>query len=154
MTALTALCTLLAVGALLMILGYIAWQGIGSLNFRFLVDIPRPVGEGGGIGNAIVGSLVLLLLSSVFGLPIGICVGVYLSEVGRGRLGGVVRFMLTRAAAVSALTQASSAIKAILYQDGLRITSEQLIVIDESVTFDWAQFREFMAVSLLGGGCP
>src|SRR5678815_5204816 len=94
MTALTALCTLLAVGALLIILGYIAWQGIGSLNFRFLVDVPRPVGEGGGIGNAIVGSLVLLLLSSLFGLPIGICVGVYLSEIGRGRLGGVVRFIV------------------------------------------------------------
>ncbi len=60
MTGATALCTLLAVGALLIILGYIAWQGIGSLNFRFLVDSPKPVGEGGGIGNAILGSLVLL----------------------------------------------------------------------------------------------
>src|SRR5215216_2509679 len=86
MTALTALCTLLAVSALLIILGYIAWQGIGALNVRFLTDVPRPVGEGGGIGNAIVGSLWLLFLSSLFGLPIGICVGVYLSEVGRGRV--------------------------------------------------------------------
>ncbi|HSK30264.1 MAG TPA: phosphate ABC transporter permease PtsA, partial [Candidatus Limnocylindria bacterium] len=78
MTALTALCTLLAVGALLIILSHIAWQGIGSLNIQFLTDSPRPVGEGGGIGNAIIGSLVLLLLSSVIGLPLGICVGVYL----------------------------------------------------------------------------
>src|SRR4029079_15699023 len=82
MTGLTALCTLLAVGALLIILSHIAWQGIGSLNFQFLTDSPRPVGEGGGIGNAIIGSLVLLLLSSVIGLPLGICVGVYLSEIG------------------------------------------------------------------------
>ena len=85
MTSLTALCTLLAVGALLIILSYIAWQGIGSLSFQFLTDSPRPVGEGGGIGNAILGSLVLLLISSVFGLPLGICVGIYLSEVGTGR---------------------------------------------------------------------
>src|SRR5690242_6235982 len=94
MTGLTALCTLLAVGALLIILSYIAWEGIGSLNFQFLVDSPKPVGEGGGIGNAILGSLWLLLLSSVFGLPIGIAVGVYLSEIGRGRIGGAVRFVV------------------------------------------------------------
>src|SRR5205085_10651781 len=94
MTSLTGLCTLLAVSALLVILSYIAWRGIGSLSFQFLTDVPRPVGEGGGIGNAIVGSLVLLLISSVIGLPLGICVGVYLSEVGRGRFTGGVRFMV------------------------------------------------------------
>src|SRR5919112_5279497 len=92
MTGLTALFTLLAVGALLIILSYIAWEGIGSLNFQFLVDSPKPVGEGGGIGNAILGSLVLLVISSVIGLPLGICVGIYLSEVGKGRFTGVVRF--------------------------------------------------------------
>ncbi|HEY2961912.1 MAG TPA: phosphate ABC transporter permease PstA [Pyrinomonadaceae bacterium] len=94
MTGLTALCTLLVVGALLIILSHIAWQGIGSLNFRFLTDSPKPVGEGGGIGNALLGSVWLLLLSSVFGLPVGIAVGVYLSEVGKGRMGGVVRFIV------------------------------------------------------------
>src|SRR6185369_373029 len=85
MTTLTALCTVMAVGALLIILAHIAWQGIGALNWQFLIDRPRPVGEGGGIGNAIVGSLVLLLISAAIGLPLGICVGVYLSEIGRGR---------------------------------------------------------------------
>jgi phosphate transport system permease protein len=94
MTTLTALCTLMAVGALLIILAYIAWLGIGSLNWQFLIDRPRPVGEGGGIGNAIVGSLLLLLISLVIGLPLGICVGIYLSEIGRGRLGGAVRFIV------------------------------------------------------------
>ena len=94
MTSLTAFCTLLAVGILLIILCYIVWQGIGALNFRFLVDSPRPVGEGGGIGNAILGSMVLLTLSSAFGLPIGIAVGVYLSEIGGGRLASVVRFIV------------------------------------------------------------
>jgi phosphate transport system permease protein len=58
------------------------------------VDSPRPVGEGGGIGNAILGSVVLLALSSAFGLPFGIAVGVYLSEVGKGRLTSGIRFLV------------------------------------------------------------
>jgi len=94
MTTLTALCTVMAVGALFIILAHIAWQGIGSLNWQFLTDRPRPVGEGGGIGNAIVGSLLLLAISSVIGLPLGICVGVYLSEIGKGKFGGAVRFIV------------------------------------------------------------
>ena len=94
MTAATLVCTVVAVGILLVILSHIAWQGVGSLNFRFLVDSPRPVGEGGGIGNAILGSVVLLGLSSAIGLPLGIAVGIYLSEVGRGRLAGGVRFIV------------------------------------------------------------
>ena len=94
MTTLTGLCTLLAIGILLIILSYIAYRGIGSLSFRFLVDSPRPVGEGGGIGNAILGSVVLLMLSSAFGLPLGIAVGIYLSEIGKGRFAGAIRFLV------------------------------------------------------------
>ena len=94
MTTATAVCTFVAVGLLLVILSYIAFKGIGALNFQFLVDRPRPVSEGGGIGNAILGSLVLLGLSSAFGLPIGIAVGIYLSEIGKGRLASVVRFII------------------------------------------------------------
>jgi len=94
MTSLTALCTFLAVGILIVILSYIAWQGIGSVTLRFLLDSPRPVGEGGGIGNAILGSLVLLSLSAVLGLPFGIAVGVYLAELGKGRFAGFVRFIV------------------------------------------------------------
>src|SRR5882724_13642514 len=90
MTSLTALCTFVAIGILLIILSYIAWRGIGSISFRFLVDSPRPVGEGGGIGNAILGSLVLLLLSSAIGLPIGISIGIYLSEFGSGKFGSLI----------------------------------------------------------------
>ena len=94
MTTTTGVCTFVAVGILLVILSHIAWQGVGSLNFQFLVDSPRPVGEGGGIGNAILGSLVLLALSSAFGLPLGIAVGIYLSEIGKGRLATTVRFIV------------------------------------------------------------
>ena len=94
MTSLTGLCTLLAVGILLLILSYIAFRGIGSLSFRFLIESPQPVGEGGGIGNAILGSVVLLGLSCLIGLPIGISVGIYLSEIGKGRFAGAVRFIV------------------------------------------------------------
>jgi phosphate transport system permease protein len=94
MTTGTAVCTFAAVGILLVILSHIALQGVGSLNFRFLVDSPKPVGEGGGIGNAILGSVVLLGLSSAFGLPLGIAVGIYLSEIGHGRIAGGVRFIV------------------------------------------------------------
>jgi phosphate transport system permease protein len=93
MTTLTALCTAVAVGMLLVILIYIALQGLGSINLSFLLDSPRPVGEGGGIGNAILGSFLLLLVSSAFGLPLGIAIGIYLSEFGAGRFGSLVRFL-------------------------------------------------------------
>ena len=94
MTTLTAICTIAAVSVLLIILGYIAMQGISSLSFTFLTDSPRPVGEGGGIGNAILGSLVLLLLASGIGLPVGIAIGIYLSEFGAGKFGSLVRFVV------------------------------------------------------------
>jgi phosphate transport system permease protein len=94
MTSLTALCTFAAVAILLIILLYIARQGLGSLNLTFLTDSPRPVGEGGGIGNAIIGSLVLLGLSSAIGIPIGVATGIYLSEFGNGRFGSLTRFLV------------------------------------------------------------
>jgi phosphate transport system permease protein len=94
MTTLTALCTFVAVGVLAIILSYIAMRGIGALNLRFLLDSPRPVGEGGGIGNAIVGSAVLLLLSCIVGIPLGISTGVYLSEFGGGSFASIVRFLV------------------------------------------------------------
>jgi len=94
MTTLTASCTFLAIGILAVILFYIAMRGVSSINLQFLIDSPRPVGEGGGIGNAILGSMVLLGLSCVIGMPMGISVGVYLSEFGTGRFGGLVRFVV------------------------------------------------------------
>jgi phosphate transport system permease protein len=93
MTTLTAACAFLGVAVLVLILGYIAWRGISSLSVQFLIDTPKPVGEGGGIGNAIVGTLLLLALASAIGLPLGITAGVYLSEFGRGWFASVVRFV-------------------------------------------------------------
>ena len=93
MTSLTTACAVFAVALLAIILGYIAWRGVGSLSWQFLVETPRPVGEGGGIGNAIMGTLILLALASAIGLPLGVAAGVYLSEYGGGRFGALVRFM-------------------------------------------------------------
>ncbi|HEX8354141.1 MAG TPA: phosphate ABC transporter permease PstA [Pyrinomonadaceae bacterium] len=93
MAGLTAACAFLVVGLLLLILGYIAWQGVSSLSLQFLIDTPKPVGEGGGIGNAILGTVILLALASAIGLPVGIAAGVYLSEFGSGWFAGLVRFI-------------------------------------------------------------
>ena len=94
LTTLTAFCTLLAISVLAIILSYIAMRGLSAINFRFLIDTPRPVGEGGGIGNAIVGSAVLLFISCLVGIPVGIGTGVYLSEFGASFFGSVVRFLV------------------------------------------------------------
>ena len=93
MTTATAACAFLGVAVLLLILGYIAWRGVSSISLEFLTDTPKPVGEGGGIGNAILGTVILLALASVIGLPVGVAAGVYLSEFGRGRFAGLVRFV-------------------------------------------------------------
>jgi phosphate transport system permease protein len=93
MTSLTAICAFIAVTILLLILGYIAYRGLTSISLQFLTDTPKPVGEGGGIGHAIVGTLILLGLASAIGLPIGIAAGIYLAEFGSGWFGHIVRFI-------------------------------------------------------------
>jgi phosphate transport system permease protein len=93
MTSMTAVCALVAVVVLLLILGYIAYQGITAINWQFLSSEYKPLGEGGGIGHAIVGSLILLSLGSVIGMPLGIAVGIYLAEFGSGWFGHTVRFL-------------------------------------------------------------
>ena len=93
MTTLTAACAIFVVGLLLIILGYIAVRGVASLNLQFLIDTPKPVGEGGGIGNAIVGSFLMTGVASLIGLPVGIAAGVYLAEYGDGWFGHIVRFV-------------------------------------------------------------
>lgn len=93
MTTLTAACAVFAVIVLLSIIFYIAARGTAALNFQFLVDTPKPVGEGGGIGNAILGSAIMTILASAIGLPIGIAAGVYLAELGNGWYGKIIRFV-------------------------------------------------------------
>ena len=93
MTGLTAACALLVVSVLLIILGYIAVRGLTSISLEFLVETPKPVGEGGGIGNAILGSFLMTAVASLVGLPLGIAGGVYLAEYGHSWFGKTVRFV-------------------------------------------------------------
>ena len=93
MFSLTGVCALITVGALFFILGYLVWHGGSSLNWTFLTHLPTPVGEpGGGMANAIVGSAKLLLLASLFGIPVGFLGGVYLAEFGGQVFSAVVRY--------------------------------------------------------------
>ena len=92
-TGLAAGCSVVVVGALFAIFAYLVLKGVGSLNWAFLTQTPKPVGEaGGGMANALVGSVIILGIASLFGVPIGIAAGVYLAEFGRNRLGKLVRF--------------------------------------------------------------
>ncbi len=93
MTTLTAACAVFAIGVLLLIISYIAIRGFSSISIQFLTDTPKPVGEGGGIGNAILGSVLMTSLAAIIGLPIGIAAGVYLAEFGDNLFGKIVRFV-------------------------------------------------------------
>ncbi len=78
---------------LFLILGTVIYHGLAELSWSFLTQIPKPVGEqGGGMANAIVGSLMLLGVASLIGIPLGISTGVFLAEYGRNAFGNAVRF--------------------------------------------------------------
>ena len=90
---LITLAALIVTVPLFLILGTVVVRGLGALNWAFLTQIPKPIGEeGGGMGNAIVGSLLLLGFASMIGVPLGIGAGVFLAEYGRNKFGNVVRF--------------------------------------------------------------
>jgi phosphate transport system permease protein len=73
---------------------YLLINGAGSVNWDFFTKLPAPVGVvGGGMVNAIVGSLELLALAGVIGIPIGVLGGVYLAEYGSARINSVLRFL-------------------------------------------------------------
>ncbi|MFW6138668.1 MAG: phosphate ABC transporter permease PstA [Spirochaetota bacterium] len=77
---------------LFLILVYLVKNGIAAVNFNFLVSLPQPPGEpGGGISNAIVGTFIIIALSSLFSIPIGIFTGIYLYEYPHTRLAYLVR---------------------------------------------------------------
>jgi phosphate transport system permease protein len=93
MTGLAVLTVFIVLAPLIAIFGYLVYRGIGSINWAFLTQTPKPVGEtGGGMANAIVGSLMILGIASVIGVPFGIGAGIYLSEFGQNRLGSAIRF--------------------------------------------------------------
>jgi len=90
---LITLAALIVTVPLFLILATVVLRGLGALNWAFLTQIPKPIGEeGGGMGNAIAGSILLLGYASMIGVPLGIGAGVFLAEYGRNKFGNVVRF--------------------------------------------------------------
>jgi len=93
MLTLTGVCAAVAVSVLFFILGYLVYHGGSSINWNFFTKLPAPVGEiGGGMANAIVGSAKLLLLASLFGVPVGFFGGIYLAEFSNSSIAFVVRY--------------------------------------------------------------
>ena len=94
MVGLTCLAAAVAVVPLVAILGYLLRQGAGSLSISFFTNMPKPVGEvGGGMANAILGTLMLIGIASLVGLPVGIGAGLYLAERRGTTLANLVRFL-------------------------------------------------------------
>jgi phosphate transport system permease protein len=94
MRALTALAAGIVLVPLLLILAFLVYEGASALTPALLVELPKPVGvPGGGMANAIVGTLILVGLAAGLGLPVGIAAGVYLAESRDRRLPGLVRFL-------------------------------------------------------------
>jgi len=93
MLTMTGVCALVAVSVLFLILGYLAVHGGASINWNFFTKLPVPVGEtGGGLANAILGSAKMLLLATIFGVPIGFFGAIYLAEFSGGTTAFIVRY--------------------------------------------------------------
>lgn len=93
MTGVAILTVVLVLAPLVAIFGYLVYRGVGSINWAFLTQTPKPVGEaGGGMANAIVGSMLILGIASIIGVPFGVGAGIFLAEFGRNRFGTAIRF--------------------------------------------------------------
>ncbi len=94
MTGLVGVLSALACLALLLILANLVLKGASSLDLNFFLRDPVPAGQtGGGVANAIVGTLIIVGLAALVGVPVGVGAGLYLAEYGNGRLGWIVRFV-------------------------------------------------------------
>ena len=93
MLTMTGVCAFVAVSVLFLILGYLVYNGGTSISWNFFTKLPVPVGEtGGGMANAILGSAKMLLLATLFGVPIGFFGAIYLAEFSSGSIAFVVRY--------------------------------------------------------------
>jgi phosphate transport system permease protein len=93
MQTVTCTCALLVVVPLCLVFYHVLKSGVGSVNWAFFTQLPKPVGEvGGGMANAIVGTFELLALAAVIGVPIGVLGGIFLSEYGSLGLNWWIRF--------------------------------------------------------------
>src|SRR5271154_482031 len=93
MQAGTFACAILVVTPLALIFYHLIKLGFTSINLAFFTELPKPVGEtGGGMGNAIVGTFILLAQAAVIGVPVGVLGGIFLSEYGGTKLNWAIRF--------------------------------------------------------------
>lgn len=91
---LSVISAFIGISVLFLILGYVIYKGAGGINLDFFTKLPTPVSvTGGGMANALIGSFYLVGLASLFSIPTGILIGVYLSEFGRGPFSSIVRFL-------------------------------------------------------------
>jgi len=87
------LCAIIVVTPLVLIFYHLIKLGFSSINWAFFTQLPGPVGEpGGGMGNAIVGTFILLGQAAVIGVPVGVLGGVFLAEYGSPKSSGWIRF--------------------------------------------------------------
>jgi|RhiMetdeSRZDD1v2_1073273.scaffolds.fasta_scaffold17442_4 phosphate transport system permease protein len=94
MVGITFVAAIVATLPLLFILGHLLKAGASSINLDFFTEIPKPPGEsGGGMANAMAGTLVLIVTASLFGLPVGIGAGLYLAENRGTLIANGVRFL-------------------------------------------------------------
>jgi len=94
MSTLSAVAAVATILPLLLIFAFLLYQGASAINIDFFTRLPKPVGEvGGGMANAIVGSIILVGLAAVLGVPLGFLTGVYLAESRDSRLPWTARFL-------------------------------------------------------------
>jgi phosphate transport system permease protein len=92
-TAVLVLCALVVIAPLFLVIYFLIVQGYSSLDWNFFTQLPKPTGEtGGGMANAIVGTLTLLAMATVIGVPLGVFGGIYLAEYGSDRANTWLRF--------------------------------------------------------------
>ncbi|MGZ6060087.1 MAG: phosphate ABC transporter permease PstA [Myxococcaceae bacterium] len=94
MAVVCAVCFAVAFVPLVSVLWLVVSKGAAGLSWSFFTELPKPVGEsGGGVGNALLGTLAMVGTACLMGLPLGVGAGVYLAEKGDGTVGSTVRFM-------------------------------------------------------------
>jgi phosphate transport system permease protein len=119
MLTITGISAGLSVLALLLVLYYIAVRGLQVIEIDFFLELPTPVGiAGGGISNAIMGSLIVVGLASSFSIPIGLGTGIYLAEFGRNRFADLVRYMADVLAGVPSIVMGIFAFALIVARQG------------------------------------
>jgi phosphate transport system permease protein len=95
MEVVATVATVIAVAVLAIVIVSVFIKGVGAINIDFLTHVPAPFGQtGGGIADAIVGSLILVAISSVIAIPIGILIAIYTNEFAPPRISSIVRFAL------------------------------------------------------------